>query len=176
MPLCSATTQRNRPCKRKSLVNDIVCRKHRHMREQPQVQQQHQENLTIHRQEQDILAEKNRITTLVKGLDLPVLPTEHLANPRHNWILSPELGRLTLTYPYFYAQYNKDGTIAVRCQCQGCSAEVINTNQSKHCTYCMCEHCVCEARVNIGLYDDHAMTPYWDNPCLGRCVACRKYK
>lgn len=113
--------------------------------------------------------EKNRISEIIKK-DPNKYKTDisqSLADSSPKWIWSID----------HYGQFNINGIELIRCDCPACTYrdEIHDTQFSNgHCQYCLCNKCVCQARVaNNQVPDKYPRLPYWDNACRGSCDSCK---
>lgn len=116
--------------------------------------------------------EKLRIANLIQTNPkiYKVNPSEKNALNKPYWIWN-EHGN-------YYGQFDEKGHEVIRCECSGCNVCIDHQltdkqKENRHCIYCRCSGCVCEARNKTNrVPDNHPLPAYWDNACRGSCESC----
>jgi hypothetical protein len=108
--------------------------------------------------------------------------TQRIADTSGRWIWTVPKARGKSAPRGYFAQFQTDGRMAVRCECPGCAPKPKSkaklcmrpVRTEGHCVKCTCVKCVCPARVMHGLESKRALTGWWDNPCGGKCDGCKR--
>lgn len=96
--------------------------------------------------------------------------------------------RYVLLRPTFvgHGTWPTQDDVVAACECSAClEFEALDESDrhwrsrnylNRHCCYCSCRWCVCDARKGSEEYSTYTVTPYWDNLCWGGCPVCRDFR